>query len=426
MSAYKPVSVVEVTLWDKSVGVLATDPSSGYIAFEYDPKFARTGWQPSPLLLPVQPGASVFTALPVETFHRLPAFIADSLPDRFGNTLIDAWMARHGLSANDFSVLDRLAYVGRRAMGALEFAPALKTEFDAGVIEAKAIVEAARRAFSLDKDALAAQNDAAMAQLIRIGTSAGGAKAKAVVGFNPDSGELVSGQLELSEGFEPWLLKIDTGSKPYGCMEYAYHLMAVDCGIAMSECRLLEVAGKQHFMTRRFDRAQDGSKLHMQSLCALAAMDFNQMRTYDYAQLFDVAVRLGLGRQTLDQLFSRMLFNVCMANNDDHPKNHSFLMDRSGAWSLAPAYDVMFACNPRSKWTACHAMSINGSFADISRKDCIALGRRFGISSIEERIDRTIEVALRWPDYARRAGVDERTIADVGSVTASCVDSVRE
>lgn len=426
MSKYKSVSALEVNLWGKRVGILMADPVTGYFAFEYDRAFVRSGLQPSPLLFPVQSGARVFTALPTETFCRLPAFIADALPDAFGNSLIDAWMARNGLNHNDFTVLDRLAYIGTRAMGALEFAPAIKREAQGSrAIVAKDIVEAARKALVLDLDDLAASDDTAIVQLMQIGTSAGGAKAKAIVGYNPSSGELVSGQFDLPAGYEPWLIKIDTGAKPYGCIEYAYYLMALDCGVNMTECSLLEAAGKQHFMTKRFDRTKTGEKLHIQTLCAMAAMNYNQLGTHDYAQLFEVSKRLRLTFEAIDQLFSRMLFNVCMANNDDHPKNHSFLMDADGVWNLAPAYDMMFACNPANKWTARHAMGVNGAFENITREDCLALARRFSVSDAEEKIDRIVEVASMWSGYAHEAGVDERTAKQIGAVIQDCTERLK-
>ncbi len=425
MSSYKSVSVLEVSLWEHRVGFLMADPGSGYFAFEYDPKFARTGLQPSPLQFPVQSGPKVFPSLLPDTFRRLPAFVSDSLPDRFGNSLIDAWMVRNGLGSSDFTVLDRLAYIGKRSMGALEFAPAIALESSQSkAIEAKEIVEAARKALVIDTHSLAASDDAAIAQLMQVGTSAGGAKAKAVVGYNPASGELVSGQLDLPDGFEHWLIKIDTGDRPYGCIEYAYHLMAIDFGIEMTDCTLLEAAGKQHFMTRRFDRTAVGGKLHMQTLCAMSAMDFNQLRTHDYAQLFETAKRLGLAQDTLDQLYMRMLFNVCMANNDDHPKNISFLMDHSGSWSLAPAYDVMFACDPANKWTACHSMSVNGKFENIAYDDCMALARRFNIAVADKKIERAVQIALKWPDYASHAGVDKETTTQIMAVIEGCVNDL--
>lgn len=426
MGGYKSVTALEVNLWGQRVGVLMADPGSGYFAFEYDPSFMRLGLEPSPLLFPAQLGARVFVSLPTQTFHRLPAFVADALPDKFGNSLIDAWMVQNGLSANDFTILDRLAYIGKRAMGALEFAPAIEREaLGSKAIAAKDIVEAARKALVLDARDLANSDDAAVAQLMQVGTSAGGAKAKAVVGFNPANGELVSGQFELPDGFEPWLVKIDTGTKPYGCIEYAYYLMAIDCGIEMTECTLLEAAGKQHFMTKRFDRGPSSEKLHMQTLCAMAAMDYNQLGTHDYAQLFEAARRLDLGFDAFDQLYTRMLFNVCMANNDDHPKNHSFLMDAKGKWSLAPAYDMMFACDPSNKWTARHAMGVNGRFDGITRTDCLALARRFNICGADEKIDKVIEVSSRWGNYAEKAGVDPETAEQIAGTIEKCAKELR-
>ena len=351
--AYEPVEAIEVRAWGKSVGALVLDPGSGYYAFEYTAAWRRSGVQLAPLTMPLSERVFVFPTLPTATFRRLPAMIADSLPDTFGNAVVDAALAREGVGREAVTPLDRLAYMGRRGVGALEYRPARgPVARTPTTVQVGQLVEAAR---SLVRGGLADDRDtqAALANLIAVGTSAGGARAKAVIAWNPATGELRSGQLDVPAGFEHWLLKLDgvgadlelgTGSE-YGRIEYAYHLMARDAGLAMSDCRLLEEHGRAHFMTRRFDRTEAG-KLHLQTLCAIAELDFNQRGTHDYAQYLQAIDRLGLGGQARAEGFRRMVFNLWAANCDYHTKNLSFLADEAGQWSMAPAYDVTHAKNP--------------------------------------------------------------------------------
>lgn len=427
--AYRPVSAIEVRCWGKRVGVVAPDPVRGGYAFEYYPDFSKTGIELSPLLLPVSTkGAVVSNDLPEATYYRLPAFIADSLPDKFGNALIDAWMARNGLSYRDFTVLDRLAYVGSRAMGALEFVPAIKVQGSSkpSAIDAKQVVEAARRALTLSVEDLAQDSSAALAQLMQVGTSAGGAKAKAIIGYNPQDGRMVSGQFDLPEDYEPWLLKIDTSeNRPYGEIEYAYSLMAKACGINMTECDLLDVNGKRHFMTKRFDRLERGERLHMQTLCAIAGMDYNLLGAHDYLQLFDVARRLGLEDSVIDELFVRMVFNVCMANNDDHAKNHSFTLRQGGSWMLAPAYDLMHACNPANIWLARHSLAVQGKREGITREDLLKTGDQVMARKPGVLIDRVLAVADSWDQFAGEAGLKAEEVDLVGSDIKACAQLLK-
>lgn len=417
-------SLIEVRIWGHRVGAVAYDRTLGAHAFEYAPEWRRRGIELAPLMMPVSGAQTTFSfpALPENTFKRLPGMLADALPDDFGNALIDAWMARQGVDKRQVTALDRLAYMGKRGMGALEFRPAKGAHRESrDPLQMKQLVESARQLIQgdLSDDAHA---QAAMANIIRVGTSAGGARAKAVVAWNPATNELRSGQFDVAEGFEHWLLKFDgvgkdlelgTGAN-YGRIEYAYHRMALAAGIGMSDCRLLEESGRAHFMTRRFDRTGN-IKHHVQSLCALQHLDFNQRGTHAYETLFLVAARLGLDDRARQQLFLRMAFNVMARNCDDHTKNFAFLLRESGTWELAPAYDVTHAHNPHGEWTYQHLMSVNGKFDQITRRDLITVGERFSVPHIAALLDQVVDAVARWPAFAAEA---ELPPADVRKVSA--------
>ena len=411
---HRPVDTIEVRVWGLRVGAAALDPNLRYYAFEYDPAFVRTGIELAPLTMPLARAGDpfIFTDLPEPTYKRLPALLADSLPDDFGHALIDGWMAAHGVEPGSITPLDRLAYMSRRGMGALEFKPARgpSAGTSTAIVLAR-LVEAARHAVrgDLGGDHLAR---AALAQIIKVGTSAGGARAKAVVAWNPATNEIRAGQFDIEEGFEHWLLKFDGigedkelgGSQDYGRIEYAYSRMASAAGMAMSPCRLLEEGGRAHFMTRRFDR--DGNrKHHMQTLCAMAHLDYKQKASHDYSQLFQTLDRLGLGYEAREEAFRRMAFNAMAANCDDHTKNFSFLLREGEGWTLAPAYDVTHAHNPRGEWTSQHLMSVNGRFSGITRGDLLALADRFGVGTAETVLHQVGAAVKAWPDFATDARV---------------------
>ena len=352
--------------------------------------------------------------------------LADALPDAFGNALIDAWMAQHGMEKSGVTPLDRLAYMGRRGMGALEFKPARGSHKEsAAPLEMKSLVEAARKLIEgdLTRDAHA---HAALTNIIHVGTSAGGARAKAVITWNPKTNIIRSGQFDAAEGFDHWLLKFDgigkdselgTGAD-YGRIEYAYYLMAKRAGIDMQDCRLLEENGRAHFMTRRFDRhVVDGKtiKHHVQTLCAMEHLDFKQRGTHAYAQLFIVASRLNLGDAALGQVFRRMAFNVMARNCDDHTKNFAFLMKQRENWELAPAYDVTHAYNPKGEWTYQHLMSVNGKFSDIESKDLLREADRFGVSRADDLLKEVQAAIESWPEFAREAGLSASASARVAA-----------
>ena len=415
---YRPVDLIEVRAWGATVGGVSIDPGLGYYVFEYDPKWQARGIELAPLTMPVSQSLHVFPLLPEATYKRLPAMLADALPDDFGNALIDAWMAREGVPKSAITPLDRLAYLGARGMGALEFKPTRGPRHrKATAVAISRLVVSARNALSgkFDGDR---ETEAAITNLIQVGTSAGGARAKAVIAWNPKTHEIRSGQLPADPGFDYWLLKLDGVGKDselgtggfYGRIEYAYYLMALSAGIGMFESRLLEENGRAHFMTRRFDR-QNGAKQHIQTLCAMQHLDFKQRSTHDYNQYFQVIRALRLPESALEEGFRRMVFNVLAANCDDHTKNLSFLMDESGQWRLSPAYDVTHAYNPKGEWTYQHLMSVNGKFQGITRADLEAVGDRFLIPGYRRIITTVVAAVRRWPGFAETAGLppDEMT-----------------
>ena len=416
------VPVIEVRVWGKRVGALAPDPKLGFYAFAYEHSWRRGGIELAPLTMPLEDSREtfVFSNLPEATFQRLPGMLADALPDDFGNALIDAWMAKHGVLKNQITTLDRLAYMGNRGMGALEFKPALGAHKEsAAPLQMKSLVEEARKVIEGDLS-VDAQAEAALANIIRVGTSAGGARAKAVVAWNRKAKQIRSGQFDLAPGFEPWILKFDGVGKyselgigaDYGRIEYAYYKMATQAGVVMSECRLLEESGRAHFMARRFDRdVVNGRtiKHHVQTLCALNDLDFKQRATHAYAQLFMVVAQLGLGDDAISQIFRRMALNVMARNCDDHTKNFSFILRQGGNWELAPAYDVTHAYNPKGEWTFQHLMSVNGKFKDITRADLLAEADRFGVRRPNDLLAEVRAAVENWPSHARKAGLGDRT-----------------
>ena len=412
---------IGVRIWGKEVGAVAADPTLDAYVFEYEPAWRRLGIELSPFLMPVT-GAQTRFAFPLiaSSYQRLPGLLADALPDKFGNALIDAWMAKRGIERDSITALDRLAYMGRRGLGALEFYPATGSATESQKpLEMMELVEEARRVVrgDLAGDAHAV---AALANIIRVGTSAGGARAKAVIAWNPRTEEIRSGQFNVPEGFEHWLLKFDGvgedhalgTSGDYGRIEYAYHLMAKRAGVTMEPCRLLRENGRAHFMTRRFDRDGDG-KHHIQSLCALQHLDYNQRATHGYEQYFMVICNLGLGDDSLQQAFRRMAFNVMARNCDDHTKNFGFRLKEGAKWELTPAYDVTHAHNPRSEWTARHLMGVNGKFEGISRADLIAVADRFQVPSAKVLLKEVRAALDDWPRHAAEAELPQARLAEI-------------
>jgi serine/threonine-protein kinase HipA len=411
----KRVTVAEVWLHNRRVGAVAWNDERQNAEFEYDDSFISNHVEVAPLTMPLRKGIYSFPALSRATYRGLPGLLADSLPDRFGNALIDVWLQQRGRTPEDFTPIERLCYVGSRGMGALEFKPALTHETKSVPLEIDELTTLAReiltkRAAFIAK--LTEDPSAALTQIIRVGTSAGGARAKAVIAWNPQTGEVRSGQVSPPAGFESWLLKFDGVNdrelgdpEGFGRVEYAYHRMATAAGITMSKCRLLEEGGRAHFMTRRFDRDDAGDKIHVQSLCALMHYDFNLPGAYSYEQAAAVINRLNLGHEMQLELFRRAVFNIVARNQDDHTRNIAFTMDRSGRWSLAPAFDIIWAYRPDGQWTSRHQMRLNGKQDDFTREDLRNSSRQFGIKDPDATVNRIVETVSRWPSIAREAGV---------------------
>ena len=421
----KKVNAANVFLWGKNIGAVAWDDNRQIASFEYAPAFLRDGFEISPLMLPRRPGIFSFPALNLDTFHGLPGLLSDSLPDRFGNALIDLWLARQGRALGEFSPVERLCYIGSRGMGALEFKPALIRESRSSApIEIAELTQLAQQVLNHRTSLLANLGDReeAMATIIKIGTSAAGARAKALIAWNPETNEVRTGQVTPPPGFESWILKFDGvqdqllgESEGFGRIEYAYHRMALDAGIEMMECRLYEEGGRAHFMTKRFDRDPSNKKLHMHSLCGIAHYDFNMPGGYGYEQAFSVIQRLHLGYPALEEMYRRMVFNIVARNQDDHTRNIAFLMDSDGKWRLSPAFDVMWAYNASGPWTNKHQMSVGGKRDEFVRADLGKAAKDFGIRRPGEIIDTVIESIRRWPAHASELHLPKSRISDIAS-----------
>jgi serine/threonine-protein kinase HipA len=423
---FVPTQVLEVRAWGERVGALAYDHPTGFYAFEYADSWRDGPVELAPLHMPNQRGPFVFPELSTQTYYRLPALVADCLPDRFGNALITAKLTSEGIAETDIGPLDRLAYLGDRAMGALEFHPPVAVDAtELTAIQLADLVVAARQTVAGDFSSEGAITDA-LQQLIQVGISAGGARAKAVICYHPGTQQMRSGHIPPPEGFEHWLIKLDgvdqtaTGVETLGSgegftrVEYAYYLMATAAGLDMMPSRLLAEGDRSHFLTKRYDRRDDGSRLHAQTLCALDHLDFNLARVHDYSQYLAVVDELDLGVAAREQAFRRVAFNVAAVNCDDHTKNLSFLCDESGTWSLARAYDVTFAYNPQGAWTSAHQMSVGGKFTGVDLQDLLTLADRFAVPAPADAIDQVAAAVGRWPDFAEQAGVAEDRARAIG------------
>ena len=423
------VEVAEVWLWGNRVGAVALD-ELGVGVFEYDAAFLKLGLDVAPLMMPLEEARRghvlySFPGLNRETFKQLPGLLADSLPDKFGQAIVNAWLARQGRSPDDFSIIERLCYTGSRAMGALEFKPAIQHLDQPVAVEIGEMItliqDVMNRRNALDARFTGDEqgNQQALLDILRIGTSAGGARAKAVIAYNEKTGEVLSGQADAPEGFEHWILKFDGVSdiefgktSDFGRIEYAYYRMALAAGIEMSESRLLEENGRAHFMTRRFDRVA-GKKLHMQSLCALQHYDFNLAGAYGYEQALMTMRRMKLSRQEQLQQYRRMVFNVIARNQDDHTKNIAYLMNQNGGWSLAPAFDMTHSYKPGEGWTQTHQMSINGKRDHFTRQDLVTVAETNDLKKAGEVIQDVLEAVEKWPTFAGEAGVGKNKIAAI-------------
>lgn len=409
------VDVAKVNMFGMPVGTFKWDEQYEVVRFEYDNSFVGRGLEPSPLMMPVREGRIYsFGDLDKETFKGLPGMLADSLPDTYGRALLDKWLALTGRTSSN--PIETLCFLGKRCMGALEFEPAMDITYDKNAkFEIDSLVNVASEALSQKSSFGVNLNDdkkAAIAEILRLGTSAGGQRAKAIIAYNKATGEVRSGQVEAPEGFDYYLIKLDgvsatagfkeTGN--HGRLEYSFYKLAKACGIDMTECSLIEENGRAHFLTKRFDR-ENGKKIHMQTLCGIAHFDYRLHRAYSYEQAFNVMRALRLPYSEAQEMFRRMVFNVVVRNQDDHTKNISFLMDESGKWRLSPAYDMGYAYNPNGRWTATHQMSINGKFDEITRDDLLAFAQQNNIKEAADIIDDTCEVVSHWPEIANDCGI---------------------
>lgn len=416
MARTRPVDVASVKLWGSNVGAVAWNDQTSIGTFEYEPSFIHKGLEIAPLTMPLRDGTFSFPNLNRETFHGLPGLLSDSLPDRYGNRLIDLWLVRQGRSNQDFSPVERLCYMATRGMGALEFSPAIGPQDRKSVslevdeltrLAADILKERTNLTVNISKD-----KNEAINTIIKIGTSAGGARAKAVIAWNPDTQEIRSGQVAPPQGFHPWILKFDGvddvsvgDPQGFGRVEFAYHKMAVKAGIEMSECRLLEEKERAHFMTRRFDRDDKGGKIHMQSLCAMGHYDYNSRGEFGYEQAFATIQQLNLGHETIRQMYRRMIFNIIARNQDDHTRNIAFLMDRDGKWRLSPAFDVIWSYNSSGQWTRRHQMSLNGKTDDFRKTDLLTVASAYSIKKPMDIIQEILDTVSEWSKYAKDAKV---------------------
>jgi len=410
-----------INLWNERVGAIAWNAGTGIADFEFEPAFLRRGLDIAPLKMPVNAANGRIYSFPElrdsQTFKGLPGLLADVLPDRYGNTLINTWLARNGRPADSMNPVEMLCFIGQRGMGALEFEPVVpkgkntstKLEVD-NLVEISEAILSGRKNFHTD---LSQDEEKGLLNVLKIGASAGGARAKAVVAYNSKTGEVRSGQAEAPKGFTQWLIKFDGvhdaqfgTSREYGRVEMAYHLMALDCGIEMTECRLLEENGRAHFMTRRFDRVPDQGKVHVQTFCAMQHFDFNNVGSYSYEQLFQTMRSLRLDYPQAKQMYRRMVFNVLARNCDDHTKNFAFTMDKNGQWALAPAYDICHAYRPDSPWVSQQSLSVNGKRLDINRKDLLKVAKQMTVKKPDEIISQIEKVLASWSDYAGQCHVE--------------------
>jgi len=426
----KKIDTAIVRLWSHTVGAVSWLDDRDYGIFEYDKDFLKKGLDVSPLMMSLNNartgnGKFSFSSLNKDTFLGLPGMLADVLPDKFGNSIIDAWLARNGRDSSSFNPVERLCYTGKRGMGALEFSPVVIEKYDESVsVEISELVKLAqevmneRKELNIQLGCSAHENADAILDILRVGTSAGGARPKAVIAMN-DEGKVVSGQADVPKGYDYWLLKFDGVTdlelgepRGYGRIEYAYYLMAKDAGIDMTQCRLLEENGRAHFMTKRFDRT-NGRKQHMQSLCGIAHYDFNMAGAYSYEQAFEVMRKLRLSKTEASEQYRRMLFNIIARNQDDHTKNISFLLSTNGKWKLSPAYDVTYSHNPAGKWTNQHQMSVNGKRDHFTKEELISTGKSISISRPEEIINDVITSVDKWLEFAEKAGVKKNISLDI-------------
>lgn len=431
------INTAEVFLWGTRIAIIHLEPNNSTVTLEYDKNFLKSGIQVSPLKMPLSNRLYSFPNLDFQAFHGLPGLLADSLPDKFGNAVINQWLASLGKTEKDFNALDRLCYTGKRGMGALEFQPANSEipEINENVNVSEMVQFASDILAKRESVKLTASQKLTYSQLLQMGTSAGGARAKAILAWNEKTNEIRSGQLLLNKDFDYWLMKFDGVKKngdhgledyvEYTLIEYAYYKMATSAGIQMNECRIYSENGNNHFMTKRFDRV-NGKKIHMQTLGALAHINYNEPGLCSYEQAASYMRELKLSANEIEQFFRRMVFNVLAVNQDDHVKNISFLMDKSGKWKLSPAYDITFSYDRQNKWLSAHQMLINGKKNHITQEDLLICGKNIDISlpRIKSIISEVKESVLKWPQFAENAGIRKETSEAIQSVISATFSEV--
>lgn len=419
------VVAAEIWLWDKLAGAVLWDEAQRLASFEFDRRFLKSGWDISPILMPWAQGRRLYSfpetrrgrGDALDTFRGLPGFLADMLPDKYGNQLINAWLVQNNRPTNSLNPVELLCFIGERGVGALEIKPSLRTDAaQATSLEIESLVDIAAKVLNSKQGFtgdLSREEESALADILKIGTSAGGARAKAVIAYNPQTGEVKSGQVKAPRGFSHWIIKFDGvhdsqfgATAGYGRVEMAYCLMAKAAGIEMTECRIMEENGRAHFMTKRFDRTEDGEKIHMQSLCGLRHFDFNQVGYYSYEQVFETMRMLRLTYPEAEQLFLRMVFNVLARNCDDHTKNFAFLMDRERRWTLSPAYDICHAYRPGSLWVSAQSLMVNGKRDGIGDDDFLEIARKMNIKNPSDKLTQVKASVRRWREFAEEINVD--------------------
>jgi serine/threonine-protein kinase HipA len=422
----------EVYLWGTRIGIIHQEAAKTYASFEYDKDFVNSGIEVSPLRMPLGRNVYEFPTLAGEPFYGMPGLVADSLPDRFGNAVIEQWLMSLGKSLSDFTAIDRLCYTGKRGMGALEYVPASTDikDIDEDINVREMVKFASDILTNREGISLKADDDLTYAQLVQVGSSAGGARAKAIIAWNEETNEVRSGQTQLGPGYDYWLMKFDNVSKngdhgledkpEYTLIEYAYYLMAIDAGIMMNECRIYNSEGDHHFMTKRFDR-ENGKKLHMQSLGAMAHISYQEPGACGYELAGMYMKELGISYKEIEQFYRRMVFNCLGVNQDDHVKNISFIMDRTGKWVLSPAYDITFSYNPTNKWLRAHQMTVNGKTTEIGLSDLLETGNKMGIKErrCKDIISEVGASTSKFSVFAEQAGIKEKTCEYINSIIAA-------
>ena len=425
------MTIAEVKLWGSTIGAVSIADGSDVADFQYEESFAQSGIQVSPIVMPLTTSIYSFPGLARNSFHGLPGMLVDSLPDKFGTALIDAWLASKGRTPESFNAVERLCYEGRRGMGALEFEPSQGPKEISRKLEVRELENLASEVLSLRRDVhgnfAESIRENSLRDILRVGTSAGGARAKVVIAWNRSTNEVRSGQVDNEGGFEHWLLKFDginssneqdlSDTKGFGAVEYAYYMMAKEAGIEMNECRLLEENGRRHFMTKRFDRSDAGEKLHMQSLGAMAHLDYNLAGAHSYEQAFQVMRTLNLPMESIEQQFRRMVFNIVARNQDDHVKNIAFLMNKKGEWFLSPAYDVTYSYNPQGSWTATHQMSMNNKRDGFELSDFTECAKTAGMKRgrAQTILEEVQTVVRKWNEFASKAKLNEEWLRAIAS-----------